>query len=84
MIEMINSNEIEMSIKFAEQEILPLVEKDVRLIYFDLKSKLLDQLERVMALLAFENAKESPMKDLVEDEQKIKISSEINYHIRKA
>jgi hypothetical protein len=37
-----------------------------------------------MALLAFENAKESPVKDLVENEQKIKISSSINYHLRKA
>lgn len=37
-----------------------------------------------MALLAFENTKECPVKDLVENEQKIKISSEINYHLRKA
>ena len=44
----------------------------------------MDSLEKVMSLLAFQDISKSPLADLVENSQRIKISSEVNYELLKS
>ena len=44
----------------------------------------MDSLEKVMSLLAFPDISKSPLADLVENSQRIKISSEVNYELLKS
>ena len=43
----------------------------------------MENIEKVMGLLAFEDISKSPLYDLVENSQRIKISSELNYELLK-
>ena len=43
----------------------------------------MEMLEQVMSLLAFEDINKSPLSHLVENSQRIKISSEVNYELLK-
>ena len=44
----------------------------------------MDSLEKVRSLLAFQDISKSPLSDLVENSQRIKISSEVNYELLKS
>ena len=43
----------------------------------------MEEIEKVMSLLAFEDIGKSPMKKLAENSQRIKISSDVNYYLLK-
>jgi len=43
----------------------------------------MEEIEKVMSLLAFEDIKKSPQSNLIENSQRIKISSNLNYTILK-
>ena len=44
----------------------------------------MDSLEKVMSLLAFQDISKSPLAELAENSQRIKISSEVNYELLKS
>lgn len=44
----------------------------------------MDQVEKVMSLLAFEDPSKSGLSELVENSQKIKVASEVNHELLKA
>jgi hypothetical protein len=43
----------------------------------------MESVEKVMGLLAYDDISKSPLCDLVENSQRIKISSELNYELLK-
>lgn len=49
-----------------------------------MKKSFLDSLEKVMSLLAFQDISKSPLSELIENSQRIKISSEVNYELLKS
>lgn len=43
----------------------------------------MESIEKVMSLLAYNDMKKSPLSELVENSQRIKISSDLNYELLK-
>ncbi|KAJ1332728.1 hypothetical protein BSLG_008357 [Batrachochytrium salamandrivorans] len=69
LIELIRNNRITEAIEFAQEELAPRGEEN---------SEFLEELERTMALLAFEDSLTSPVGDLLDNSQRQKTASELN------
>eukprot|EP00002_Diphylleia_rotans_P036016 TRINITY_DN789_c0_g2_i1.p1 TRINITY_DN789_c0_g2~~TRINITY_DN789_c0_g2_i1.p1 ORF type:complete len:227 (-),score=73.36 TRINITY_DN789_c0_g2_i1:296-976(-) len=69
LIELIRAGKIEEALDFAQEELAPRGEENPQLLL---------ELERTMALLAFENAADSPVSDLLDSSQRQKTASELN------
>ena len=69
LIELIRTGDVEAALKFAEKELAPRGEEN---------PQFLAELERTMALLAFEDTSKSPVADLLEPAQRQKTASELN------
>ena len=72
LIEIIKQNKIEESILFAQRTLYPITQNN---------EKLLNELEKIMSLLAFEDINQSPFKELGTVEQLKKLSSIVNLQI---
>ena len=69
LIEYIRAGKLEQALKFAQEELAPRGEEN---------PKFLDELEKTMALLAFENTENCPVADLLQPAQRQKTASELN------
>lgn len=69
LIELIRGGHIEEALQFAQEELAPRGEEN---------HQFLEELERTLALLAFEDVKGSPVGDLLETAQRHKTASELN------
>lgn len=69
LIELIRSGKISEALSFAEKELAPRGEEN---------PQFLSELERTMALLAFEDMSKCPVADLLEPSQRLKTASELN------
>lgn len=69
LIELIRAGDVEAALAFAEKELAPRGEEN---------PEFLAELERTMALLAFEDKTACPVKDLLEPAQRQKTASELN------
>ena len=69
LIELIRAGETEEALEFAQEYLAPHGEEN---------SKYLEELERTVALLAFEDIKGSPVADLMDVTQRQKTASELN------
>ncbi|KAJ8325614.1 hypothetical protein BDV3_001148 [Batrachochytrium dendrobatidis] len=69
LIELIRNNKITEAIEFAQEELAPRGEEN---------PEFLNELERTMALLAFEDTYKSPVGDLLNHSQRQKTASELN------
>lgn len=74
LIEMIKENLVDESLDYAKKELLPKVENN---------PTFLDKLEKAMSLLAYEDFSKSPISELAQPSQRIKISSEVNGELLK-
>lgn len=74
LIELIKENKIEEALLFAQEELSELGESD---------PAILRELERTMALLAFEEPAKSPFSDLLNQARRQKVASELNTAILK-
>ncbi|GJQ15507.1 hypothetical protein GpartN1_g7298.t1 [Galdieria partita] len=72
LIELIRQGDIEQALKFAQEELAPKGEEN---------PSFLEELERVMALLAFEDRTSSPVGYLLQQSQRQKTASELNQAI---
>ncbi|KAJ1538946.1 Glucose-induced degradation complex subunit, partial [Nowakowskiella sp. JEL0078] len=70
LIELIRTGRFVDALKFAQEEMAPRGEENV--------PEFLDELERTMALLAFEDQSTSPVGDLLDHTQRQKTASELN------
>lgn len=68
-IEMIRSGKVEEALEFAQEELAPRGEEN---------QMFLEELERTVTLLAFEDAANSPLGDLLDISQRIRTASEVN------
>jgi len=75
LIELIRENRIEDALKFASEQLAERGEED---------TSVLNELERTLALLAFEDPHLSPFSDLLSHSHRQKIASELNAAILKA
>ncbi|KAJ3416809.1 Glucose-induced degradation complex subunit [Chytridiales sp. JEL 0842] len=69
LIEYIRRGRIEEALEFAQEELAPRGEEN---------PEFLEELERTMALLAFEDHSKSPVADLLDNGQRLKTASELN------
>ncbi|KAK9056323.1 hypothetical protein SSX86_027413 [Deinandra increscens subsp. villosa] len=69
LIELIRNGKVEEALVFAQEELAPRGEEN---------QSFLEELERTVALLAFEDVKNSPVGDLLDISQRLKIASEVN------
>ena len=69
LIELIRQGDVEAALAFAQEELAPRGEEN---------PQLLDDLERTVALLAFEDQTTSPMGALLDYSQRQKLASELN------
>jgi len=69
LIELIRKNNIQEALTFAQQELAPQGEEN---------SQFLEELERTMALLAFEDQSKSPVASLLDQAQRQRTASELN------
>ncbi|KAI8069744.1 CTLH/CRA C-terminal to lish motif domain-containing protein [Gilbertella persicaria] len=69
LIELIRSGSFQEALEFASEEMAPRGEEH---------PEFLEELERTMALLAFQNASDSPVQDLLHPGQRQKTASELN------
>ncbi|GLC39432.1 Glucose-induced degradation complex subunit [Pleodorina starrii] len=69
LIELIRAGDVESALDFAQENLAPLAEEN---------SEFLEELERTVALLAFEDTKSCPVGDLMEVAQRQKTASELN------
>lgn len=75
LIELIRENRLEEALKFASEQLAERGEED---------PVVLEELERTMALLAFEDPSKSPFSDLLSHSHRQKVASELNSAILKA
>eukprot|EP00096_Caligus_rogercresseyi_P014938 TRINITY_DN7395_c0_g1_i1.p2 TRINITY_DN7395_c0_g1~~TRINITY_DN7395_c0_g1_i1.p2 ORF type:complete len:208 (-),score=102.80 TRINITY_DN7395_c0_g1_i1:1213-1836(-) len=75
LIELIRDNRVEEALKFASEQLAERGEED---------SSVLEELERTMGLLAFEDPSTSPFADLLTHSHRQKVASELNAAILKA
>ncbi|KAL4558878.1 hypothetical protein LXL04_037082 [Taraxacum kok-saghyz] len=69
LIELIRNGKVEEALEFAQEELAPRGEEN---------QSFLEELERTVALLAFEDVKNSPVSDLLDISQRLKTASEVN------
>ncbi|EFA81705.1 UPF0559 protein [Heterostelium album PN500] len=69
LIELIKKGKLAEAIQFAQEELAPQCEEN---------SKFLEELERTMSLLVFDDILKSPLSDLVDSSQRQKTASELN------
>ncbi|KAI7738160.1 hypothetical protein M8C21_007543 [Ambrosia artemisiifolia] len=69
LIELIRNGKVEEALEFAQEELAPRGEEN---------QGFLEELERTVALLAFEDVKNSPVGDLLDISQRLKTASEVN------
>ncbi|GAQ80360.1 hypothetical protein KFL_000520320 [Klebsormidium nitens] len=69
LIELIRSGKVEEALEFAQEELAPRGEEN---------HQFLEELERTVALLAFEDTANSPVSDLLDISQRQKTASELN------
>ena len=69
LIELIRTGKINDAIEFAQEELAPRGEEN---------PEFLEELERTMALLAFDDVQKSPVGDLLDHSQRQKTASELN------
>ncbi|XP_051128724.1 protein GID8 homolog [Andrographis paniculata] len=69
LIELIRNGKVEEALDFAGEELAPRGEEN---------KKFLEELERAVTLLAFEDASKSPVAELLDMLQRVKIASEVN------
>lgn len=69
LIELIRKGKVEEALDFAQEELAPLGEEN---------PSFLEELERTVALLAFEDATKCPVGELLDISQRLKIASELN------
>ncbi|XP_065019158.1 protein GID8 homolog isoform X4 [Musa acuminata AAA Group] len=69
LIELIRSGKIEEALEFAQEELAPRGEEN---------QSFLEELERTVALLAFEDVKNCPYGELLDVSQRLKTASELN------
>ncbi|XP_022036005.1 protein GID8 homolog isoform X1 [Helianthus annuus] len=69
LIELIRNGKVEEALEFAQEELAPRGEEN---------QSFLEELERTVALLAFEDVKNSPVGDLLDISQRLKTASEVN------
>ncbi|KRX00894.1 hypothetical protein PPERSA_09500 [Pseudocohnilembus persalinus] len=74
LIELIKENKIQEAIEYAQKALLPMATENVQY---------LEQLEKVMSLLAYSEVEKAPASELVQNSQRINISSDINYELLK-
>lgn len=72
MIELIRERKLEDALLFAQNHLCE---------YGENNERILEELERTMALLAFENPNDSPFADLLQSVQRQKLASEVNSSI---
>ncbi|KAI8915886.1 CTLH/CRA C-terminal to lish motif domain-containing protein [Gorgonomyces haynaldii] len=75
LIELIRAGKLDEAIQFAQEELAPRGEEH---------PEFLVELERTMALLAFDDSRKSPVGDLLDHAQRQKIASELNAAILQA
>eukprot|EP00095_Tigriopus_kingsejongensis_P007788 snap_masked-scaffold370_size193435-processed-gene-0.6 protein:Tk07788 transcript:snap_masked-scaffold370_size193435-processed-gene-0.6-mRNA-1 annotation:"AGAP000951-PB" len=75
LIELIRESRVEEALKFASDQLAERGEED---------PAILEELERTMALLAFENPEQSPFADLLSLSHRQKVASELNAALLKA
>ncbi|KAL9243592.1 hypothetical protein vseg_017461 [Gypsophila vaccaria] len=68
-IELVRNGKIEEALEFAQEELAPRGEEN---------QSFLEELEKTVALLAFEDASKSPVADLLDISQRLKTASEVN------
>ncbi|XP_020270194.1 glucose-induced degradation protein 8 homolog isoform X2 [Asparagus officinalis] len=69
LIELIRQGKVEEALEFAQEELAPRGEEN---------QCFLEELERTVALLAFENLKDCPYRELLDVSQRLKTASEVN------
>eukprot|EP00184_Porphyridium_aerugineum_P006270 CAMPEP_0184700550 /NCGR_PEP_ID=MMETSP0313-20130426/14250_1 /TAXON_ID=2792 /ORGANISM="Porphyridium aerugineum, Strain SAG 1380-2" /LENGTH=233 /DNA_ID=CAMNT_0027160273 /DNA_START=10 /DNA_END=711 /DNA_ORIENTATION=+ len=69
LIELIRNNRVDEAIQFAQEELAPRGEEN---------PEFLSELEKVMALLAFDDPSKSPLAELLDQSQRQKTASELN------
>ncbi|RWW32258.1 hypothetical protein GW17_00003073 [Ensete ventricosum] len=69
LIELIRSGNVEEALEFAQEELAPRGEEN---------QKFLEELERTVALLAFDDVKNCPYGELLDVSQRLKTASELN------
>ncbi|KAK9064232.1 hypothetical protein SSX86_015612 [Deinandra increscens subsp. villosa] len=69
LIELIRNGKVEEALEFAQEELAPRGEEN---------QSFLEELERTVSLLAFEDVKNSPVGDLLDISQRLKTASEVN------
>ncbi|KAL4563174.1 hypothetical protein LXL04_027210 [Taraxacum kok-saghyz] len=69
LIELIRNGKVKEALEFAQEELAPRGEEN---------QSFLEELERTVALLAFEDVKNSPVSDLLDISQRLKTASEVN------
>lgn len=72
LIEIIKQNKIEEALSFAQNKLFPIIQN---------KETLLNELEEIMVLLAYDDISKSPYKELGTEDQLKKLSSIINLEI---
>eukprot|EP00842_Homolaphlyctis_polyrhiza_P004372 jgi/Hompol1/4936/HPOL_000456-RA len=75
LIELIRAGKVDKAIEFAQEELAPRGEENASDF---LTPEFLEELERTMALLAFEDTFKSPVGDLLDHSQRQKTASELN------
>ncbi|KAK9706678.1 hypothetical protein RND81_07G144000 [Saponaria officinalis] len=68
-IELVRNGKIEEALEFAQEELAPRGEEN---------QSFLEELEKTVSLLAFEDASKSPVGDLLDISQRLKTASEVN------
>ncbi|CAK9327415.1 unnamed protein product [Citrullus colocynthis] len=69
LIELIRNGKVEEALEFAQEELAPRGEEN---------QSFLEELERTVALLAFEDVSNCPVRDLLDISQRLKTASEVN------
>ncbi|KAK4485213.1 hypothetical protein RD792_007840 [Penstemon davidsonii] len=69
LIELIRDGKVEEALEFAQEELAPRGEEN---------QSFLEELERTVALLAFEDVTNCPVRDLLDISQRLKTASEVN------
>ncbi|XP_031249245.1 protein GID8 homolog isoform X2 [Pistacia vera] len=73
LIELIRNGKVEEALEFAQEELAPRGEENSFL-----QQSFLEELERTVALLAFEDVSNCPVGDLLDISQRLKTASEVN------
>eukprot|EP00268_Persea_americana_P028589 TRINITY_DN2774_c0_g1_i4.p1 TRINITY_DN2774_c0_g1~~TRINITY_DN2774_c0_g1_i4.p1 ORF type:complete len:232 (+),score=62.96 TRINITY_DN2774_c0_g1_i4:205-900(+) len=76
LIELIRNGKVEEALEFAQEELAPRGEENKKFNAF--QQTFLEELERTVALLAFEDVSNCPVGELLDISQRLKTASEVN------